>query len=223
MASHWALAPTRSKGRVGRLRRRLALVVLATLSAGLLSTVQSGTPARAQERRFTAGQLLVAAPAMRDPRFARSVVLMVEHNGKGAYGFVVNKRMGQRPIAQVLRAMGRSVAGVTGDLAIHWGGPVGRNVAVVIHSREYRTTGTEPVAGGYALTRNAAVIQDIGRGKGPRQHVFVTGYAGWATGQLERELAAGHWVVIRAEASLVFSRDLGTVWERAFKKRGLDL
>lgn len=223
MASHWAPALKRSEGRLHRLRRRLALVVFATLSTGLLSTVKIVTTAEAQERRFTAGQLLVAAPAMRDPRFARSVVLMVEHNDKGAYGFVVNKRMGRRPIAHVLRGMGRSAAGITGSLAIHWGGPVGRNVAVVIHSREYRTAGTEPVAGGFALTRNAAVIRDIGRGKGPRQHVFVIGYAGWATGQLERELAAGHWVVIRADASLVFSRDLGTVWEKALKKRGVDL
>ncbi len=37
------------------------------------------------------GQLLVAGPALLDPNFWRTVVLIVEHNEEGALGLVLNR------------------------------------------------------------------------------------------------------------------------------------
>ena len=37
------------------------------------------------------GQLLVAMPGMRDPRFAKTVVYMCAHGPDGAMGLVVNR------------------------------------------------------------------------------------------------------------------------------------
>ena len=60
-------------------------------------------------------------------------------------------------------------------------------------------------------------------GKGPRQTLPVLGYAGWAPGQLESELAQGSWFTIPADPALVFAPDPTRAWEAAFARRGVDL
>jgi len=188
--------------------------------------VPPGEPRRAAEppaHRSVAGQFLVAAPSMPDPRFVQTVILMIQHTEHGAHGFVVNRINGFRPIAEVLQALGRPIEGVKGNLEMHWGGPVERNVAVVLHSRDYKGKDTREAPAGLALTGNPDVLAAIGRGKGPKQAIFLRGYAGWGPGQLERELAANAWVVVPADRKLVFSRTPHETWQRAYAKRGTDL
>jgi len=177
----------------------------------------------AAEKGSIVGQLLVAAPSMPDPRFAATVILIVEHSEKGALGFVVNRVNGHRPIAEVLQALGRDTSGVSGSIDIHWGGPVERKVALVIHSRDYASKATKPAPGGFAMTGDPSVLRAIALGKGPKRFFFVRGYAGWGPGQLERELERKAWVVVPADVSLVFARNHARTWKRAFAKRGLDL
>src|SRR5207237_539955 len=64
-------------------------------------------PARAS----LAGQLLVATPSMGDPRFAQTVILMARHDKNGAFGIVINKPLGERPLARLLTALGEKDAG----------------------------------------------------------------------------------------------------------------
>ena len=40
---------------------------------------------------YLTGQLLIAMPAMGDPRFSKSVIYMCVHNEEGAMGLIVNK------------------------------------------------------------------------------------------------------------------------------------
>ena len=47
-------------------------------------------------RDTLAGSLLLAHPAMKDPNFRRSVVLMSAHNAEGAMGVVLNRPLGKR-------------------------------------------------------------------------------------------------------------------------------
>ena len=74
------------------------------------------TPAPAQNS--LAGQLLVASPSMADPRFARTVILMVRHDPDGAFGIVVNRLFGERPLADLLEMIGEKDATVTGTVRI---------------------------------------------------------------------------------------------------------
>jgi len=170
-----------------------------------------------------AGKFLVAVPKMPDPRFAGTVILIVEHGPKGALGFIINRVNGHRPIAEVLAALGRDTAGVRGDIDLHWGGPVERNVAVLLHTPDYKGADTRPAPGGFALTGDPDALRAIGQGKGPKRYIFLRGYAGWKPGQLERELALDAWVVAPADPALVFARNHARTWERAYAKRGLDL
>jgi putative transcriptional regulator len=74
-----------------------------------------------------------------------------------------------------------------------------------------------------ALTVSPGILEDIAAGKGPKQSLFALGYAGWGPGQLENELAAGAWVVVEPDATLLFDADTATKWQRAFDRRGIDL
>ena len=188
----------------------------------LLAGLAGERPARTEGPPSLAGRLLVATPAMRDPRFAGTVIVMVKHGPRGALGFVVNRVNGRRPIAEVLHALGMDTAGVKGDIDIHWGGPVGGS-AVVIHTRDYKMPGTELVMGGLAMTGSPKILADIGRGKGPKRALFVRGYSGWGPGQLEREIERKHWITIPGDAALIFRRNHADTWKRALKRRGVDL
>ena len=45
-----------------------------------------------QREFFLDGQLLIAMPAMGDPRFARSVIYLCAHSADGAMGIIINQR-----------------------------------------------------------------------------------------------------------------------------------
>jgi putative transcriptional regulator len=202
-------------------RALLSFIIVAALAVVLPDG--GGHAADAPAHRSIAGQFLVAAPSMRDPRFAGTVILMIQHTGQGALGFVINRVNGHRPIAEIVTALGRNADGVNGNIDMHWGGPVERNVAVVLHTRDYKSKHTRAAPAGLALTGDPGILQAIGRGKGPKRAIFIRGYAGWGPGQLERELAAKAWVVVPADRKAVFARNHHETWKRAYARRGTDL
>ena len=66
------------------------------------------------------------------------------------------------------------------------------------------------------------MLKAIATGAGPKRHVFALGYAGWGAGQLDAEIQANGWLVVPADADIVFSTDNGTKWRRAMAKIGVD-
>src|SRR5580700_11309784 len=85
-------------------RPLLALAALALPATLLHAALQS--PADRPGAASLAGQVLVASPEMGDPRFYHSVILMVRHNASGAFGIVINRPLGERPLASLLEALG---------------------------------------------------------------------------------------------------------------------
>jgi putative transcriptional regulator len=161
-----------------------------------------------------AGQLLIASPDMRDP-FDHAVILMAQHSRDGALGIVINHRLGTRPIAALLQALGAKADGVTGNGQIFLGGPVGPTTAFVIHDAGYRRDGTLDIDGRIALSDAADVLGDIGVGKGPSKSLVALGYAGWAPAQLDDEVSRGAWVTMPEDPKLVFDDDRAKVWSDA--------
>jgi putative transcriptional regulator len=170
-----------------------------------------------------AGQLLVAAEDMGDPRFVQTVILMVHHNAAGAMGLVVNRPVGEVPIAKLLEGVGLEGTGVRGDIRLHYGGPVEPRQVLTVHTADYAIEGTVRVAGDIAVTGNPEILRAIGRGKGPRRFLTVLGYAGWAPGQLENELKAGGWFTVPADPGIVFDDKYDTKWKRAMALRRIEI
>jgi putative transcriptional regulator len=169
------------------------------------------------------GQLLVASPTMGDPRFAHTVILMVRHDKDGAFGIVVNRLVGERPLAALLETLGEKDTTATGQVRIFAGGPVQPDVGFVVHSTDYHGPTTLDVTARVAMTSSREILRDIGNAKGPQKSLIAFGYAGWAPGQLEGELARRDWVLTPGESKLIFDEDRDKVWDTAFAQRTQDL
>jgi len=171
----------------------------------------------------TLGQMLVATESLRDPRFTETVVYMLRHDATGALGLVINRPIATVPLARVLKSLGRSDEGASGEIRVHYGGPVEPGRGFVLHTGEWMTEDSRLVNGDIAVTTDPTVFDALAHGGGPRRALFAAGYAGWAPGQLEAEIEGGFWIVVSADEALLFDDDAGTKWERATQRRRLTL
>ncbi len=204
-----------------RFARLIPFIVLLLLPATPFAAAPGS--AKAPTKDPLVGDLLVAAPDMRDPRFVQTVILLVQHDKTGALGIVINRLIEKRTVASLLAAMGKPDAGVHGTLRIYAGGPVEPTVGFVVHSAEYHRPETITVDGQVAVTSSPAILSDIGHGIGPAKRLLAFGYAGWGPGQLEAELAQHAWFIEREDPKLVFDDDRDIVWKEALANRSRDL
>jgi putative transcriptional regulator len=200
---------------------RRTLTAAASLLAALV--VLGVAPPEHSDTTSLAGQLLIAAPTIGDPRFAHTVILMVRHDNEGALGIVINRPVGERSIAALLEATGHNDPDIAGILRVFAGGPVQPELGFVIHSTEYRRAETVDVDGRVAMTASRQVLLDIGHNQGPEKSLFALGYAGWGPGQLEGELARHNWFTTPEEPKLVFDDDREKLWEDAMARRTREL
>lgn len=175
-----------------------------------------------QTTGYLEGQLLIAMPAMQDPRFARTVIFICSHNSDGAMGLVVNKLFGSLTFSELLKQVGIEATGVKNQIRVHFGGPVESGRGFVLHSPDYVKEGTLVVESDIALTASVDILKAIAEGQGPRRSFLALGYAGWGAGQLDSEIRANGWLNAPADQSLVFDDDLDTKWKRAMATLGVD-
>ena len=172
---------------------------------------------------YLTGQLLIAMPAMGDPRFSKSVIYMCVHNEEGAMGLIVNKLADGLGFADLLDQLNIETLGVAPSLPIHFGGPVETGRGFVLHSSDYVRDGTIDVGGGVGLTATIDILQDIAEGSGPEHFFLALGYAGWGAGQLDGEIQQNAWLHVPADPDLMFGPNINSKWERAIAKIGVDL
>jgi putative transcriptional regulator len=198
---------------------RLGLIVAAfVLQSALLRAALAG-PDEEQARPSLVGQLLVAAPGVGDPRFERTVILIVEQGPDGTLGIVVNKPIGEQPLASVFQALGQKDGDAPGSMRVFSGGPVQPEVGFVVHSPDYRRPETVAITDRLSMTSSMAILRDIGDRRGPAKVLVAFGYAGWGPDQLEHEIEQRAWGIAEADPTLVFDEDRDHVWEDASKHR----
>ena len=206
---------------LARSLRSAAVAAAVVLGSALWAAEPAST--QAQNARL-AGQLLVATPELEGPTFTRTVIYMVRHDARtGAMGLIVNRHLGEVPMAVLLKQSGLPSEGAKGSVRLHVGGPVEATRIVVLHTDDYAGPDTVKVASGVAITSDPSILQSIAEGKGPRRARFTLGYAGWAPGQLEAEMEAGYWIVVPSDAAIVFDDAHETKWDRAMAKRRINL
>ena len=171
---------------------------------------------------YLTGQLLVAMPQMRDPRFARSVIYMCAHSADGAMGLVVNRRVGSITFDDLLKQLNIGPNKRNDEIRIHFGGPVEQGRGFVLHSSDYLQSGSLRVDDHVALTATLDILKEMAAGGGPRKSLLALGYAGWGPGQLDAEIQANGWLSVSSDEALVFDADLDRKWERAIGKIGID-
>jgi len=109
------------------------------------------------------------------------------------------------------------------DIRVHFGGPVEMARGFVLHTTDYVTEeGTMEVDDGIGMTATLEVLEDIAKGEGPATSMLALGYAGWAPGQLEGEIAENGWLVSDARNDILFGRANELKWQTALKVLGVD-
>ena len=166
-----------------------------------------------------AGKLLIAMPDMGDRRFDRSVVYICSHSREGAMGLIINKPQPKLRFVKLLKQLEIKVEGAVRETKVHYGGPVETVRGFVLHSGDYPSL--DPAVGGIALTATLDILQDIARGRGPENVLLALGYAGWAAGQLEAEIASNGWLTCDADQALVFEVENTQKWTSALAKLGV--
>ncbi|MGH3741984.1 MAG: YqgE/AlgH family protein [Micromonosporaceae bacterium] len=167
-------------------------------------------------RESLTGQLLVAAPALNDPNFERTVVLLVAHEPGGALGVVLN-RATEVPVSDVLGDWG-SLAG--NPPVVFEGGPVQPEAAICLAR-------TRPGADPRGFNQVSGQLGTVDLSRDPDSlkealdgvRVFA-GYAGWDGGQLESEIATGSWYVFDSLLDDPFFPHPDDLWPLVLRRQG---
>ena len=165
------------------------------------------------------GKLLVARPGMPDGRFRKSVILLVKHSEKGAFGLIVNRVVQKIPLAKLFRSFDIKPPRDTSQVDIHYGGPVSPDSGFVLHTREHELDVAHEVSKNVAISSVDVVLQSMVQGRRPMKIVVVIGYAGWGAGQLESEMRRGDWYTAPADPDILFDADHASKWSRAMQRR----
>jgi len=167
------------------------------------------------------GNFLLATPQMPDPRFREQVIYLCSHDANGAMGLVVNQPSAYS-LAEIFKSARIDI--VDGDWPfVYLGGPVELEAAFFLYSDDYEAKNFLAVGEGVRLSRDPQILHDIARGVGPRQYLFLLGYAGWAPGQLEAELAVKGWLILPAENTILFDTPDQEKWQKAALRYGIDI
>ena len=205
----------------------MAIAAAACLLAFAISPMAAveQNPQDAPSSKFLTGQLLIATPGMSDPRFKQSVVYMVSHDERGAFGLIINKILGEEPVDKLMSKDAPPIDTEGRTIRIHFGGPVDFGQGFVLHTPDYIGDHTVLVNDTFAMTpgEDSALLLALAKGKGPRQSILALGYAGWSPGQLESELNAEAWVTTTTDEAFVFDKELTDKWQRAYDRREFTL
>ncbi len=161
------------------------------------------------------GQLLIAMPAMDDPNFAHSVILLCAHTDEGAMGIVLNQPLAKPSFDALLAQLDVQPVPPARQIQLCQGGPVDHGRGFVLHTSDWVSDASLRVDDRLALTASLDVLQEIAQGGGPKEGLLALGYSSWGPGQLDREMQQNVWLSAPAKLDLLFDPDHETKWRRA--------
>lgn len=163
---------------------------------------------------------LIATEKMKDDRFEKTVIAMLENDESGAWGLVINKPIGSLPIALLinpsLNTSEEREELYKVNIPVFWGGPVEVKKIFILHSNEYQSDSTNNY-GSFSVTRNYDILFDIAKNRGPKKSLVILGYSGWGDGQLEGEMERDHWILSDIDLNIIFDKEAETKWNKAYK------
>ena len=164
---------------------------------------------------YLQGQLLISLCNDHDDFFYRTVVYMVRHDDKGAFGLVLNKTHPTLDFSNLLDRlqMGDTMFAVMPS--IQSGGPIEEGHGFVLHSSDYDANGSEDLSNGLKLNSNVDILRDIAVLQGPKHYKICLGSCGWSQGQLESEIQRHQWLVCSALHPIIFEMENDAQWHMA--------
>lgn len=154
------------------------------------------------------GVLLVASPSLSDPNFHQTVLLIIEHGGRGTVGLILN------------RSTNVLVSEVLPDLTVlkgtryrlFAGGPVERTQLVLLFRLKSPYPDTRLIVDGVYVGTPRVLERIMAQPKSSETFRAFAGLAGWAPGQLDYEMLQGSWGVLPSDTFNIFDKDPATLW-----------
>jgi len=162
-------------------------------------------------------------PQLSDPNFSQTTTLLSAFNKEGAMGVVLNRPL-DIELSDIFDSEEEFPA-IPKNLKAHWGGPVQNQVGWIIHEDSTMAKESVMIEEGLFLNASSSGLKKLlQKGTSPNapRFRFFLGYAGWAAGQLEKEIAASSWVTAPIDREFVFSRRPETVWRESLNSIGVD-
>ncbi len=170
------------------------------------------------QEKLGPGKVLVASRHLRDPNFAETVVLLLAYGPRGAQGLIINRPTTVR-LAEILPKIPELRQ--QSD-TVYIGGPVSPNRLMLLVQSDKPRQQTRQVFADIYVSDSRQVLQQLANetAEGARFRVYA-GYAGWAPGQLDREVARGDWHVMRTDVETVFDEMPSGVWPTLIRQSHL--
>lgn len=159
------------------------------------------------------GTILLSEPFLSDNYFTRAVILIVEHDENGTIGFILNK-VSEINVQDAIENFPDF------DAEIYFGGPVNRDNLFFIHSLGDRIKNSKEILPGIFWGGEFEMLKDIvSQEKIKANNLrFFVGYAGWAPGQLEKELEENSWIICHSNIDLLINPK--NLWAQILKTLG---
>ena len=207
----------------------LLLIFITTVSLFNNSITSAEGPKNYLKGKFynsVKDHFLIATEKMKDNRFNKTVIVMLESDENGAWGLVINKRLGTMPIALLidpsLSSSEEREKLFKINIPVFWGGPVDVKEIFILHSAEYQSETTKNY-GNVSISQDYNVLFDIAKNKGPEKSLVIFGYSGWGDGQLEGEMERDGWILSDIDLNIIFDKEMDTKWNKAYKNSFIKL
>ena len=205
------------------MKKRMLLFVVITISLFINGITSAEGPKNYLKGKFYSSvkdHFLIATEKMKDSRFEKTVIVMLESDQNGAWGLTINKRLGTMPIALLidpsLNASEEREKLFKINIPVFWGGPVDIKEIFIMHSTEYQSKTTKNY-GNISISKDYSILFDIAENKGPEKSLVIFGYSGWGSGQLEGEMERDHWILSDIDLNITFNQESNTKWKKAYK------
>jgi putative transcriptional regulator len=158
------------------------------------------------------GKLLVSSPALHDPNFRKTVVLVAHHDDEGAMGLVLSRPSEVAAVDAVPALEG--LPGATDPVFV--GGPVQPDAFMVLAEFDDVDDAAAPIMEQLGFMAAESEPEDLSI----RRMRLFAGYSGWGTGQLEAELEESSWIVVDALMDDAFADDPDALWRAVLHRKG---
>ncbi len=176
--------------------------------------------------------LLIASPQLQDSVFEKAVILVIDHNEEGSFGFIINRTSG----LDLNDVVSLNECVIPEGIPVWSAGPVMSQTGFVLHnqcnfSKDYQ------IAPGMMLSSDRSTLVTMvdhytypedyellrqGRPETLYPYRFFVGYSGWGPGQLEEEIKSGAWITTALDSELIFNVPEEKLWAEAMKHAGID-
>ena len=165
---------------------------------------------------------LIAMPQMADPNFSGTLTYICEHNEDGAMGIIFN-RPSPLFLGEILAQLDYDFKGERSNAIVYEGGPVQQDRGFVLHTDKRKWKSNLSITEDMHLTTSKDILEAIADNDGPDTFLIALGYAGWGSGQLEKELIENTWLTCQAETDTLFHTENGDKFAKAVGQLGIDI